>query len=341
MLARLLAAVLVLASGAALAVLAWPQAIGAEQWPFVAQAVSFRAAAALAAVAAVVALGVLSMFWRSGRAFLSGLALMATLFAVASAAVVVVRGPFGLPMPSATPEDVTVVAWNTFGESVAPEDVAALVVDSDADVVSLPESGAAYGDEIVALLAAEGIGMQRFTVAYDEVAKANSTTLLVSDELGAYRTDEATTTAHRPSIVATPIDGVGPTLVAVHTTAPITELTDDWSADLAWVSALCDGREVIVAGDLNSTIDHWWSLADRSVTGADLGACRDAADERQSAGVGTWPTSVPALTGTPIDHVLVGGAWTVRGFEVVDDADATGSDHRPVVARLASGDASE
>jgi hypothetical protein len=34
-------------------------------------------------------------------------------------------------------------------------------------------------------------------------------------------------------------------------------------------------------------------------------------------------------------HVLVGSAWSVRGFEVRTDFDDAGSDHRPVVAVLA------
>src|SRR3546814_6338102 len=69
-------------------------------------------------------------------------------------------------------------------------------------------------------LADRGIAMQQFTFAYDVIAKSNSTTLLVSDELGEYRADTSTTTTHnRPSLVATPVDGIGPAIAAVHTTA--------------------------------------------------------------------------------------------------------------------------
>jgi len=44
--------------------------------------------------------------------------------------------------------------------------------------------------------------------------------------------------------------------------------------------------------------------------------------------------SAPSWLAAPIDHVLVGSAWSVRAFEVVTSADAAGSDHRPVLARL-------
>jgi endonuclease/exonuclease/phosphatase (EEP) superfamily protein YafD len=54
-----------------------------------------------------------------------------------------------------------------------------------------------------------------------------------------------------------------------------------------------------------------------------------------NAAVGTWPTSVPALVGAPIDHVLATPNWTPTGFRVLAGEDAAGSDHRPVLARLA------
>lgn len=43
---------------------------------------------------------------------------------------------------------------------------------------------------------------------------------------------------------------------------------------------------------------------------------------------------MPAALAAPIDHVLVGSAWIVRGFEMPTDFDDAGSDHRPVVAVL-------
>ncbi|KTR93270.1 hypothetical protein NS220_13200, partial [Microbacterium testaceum] len=89
--------------------------------------------------------------------------------------------------------------------------------------------------------------------------------------------------------------------------------------------------DVILAGDLNSTLDH---LAGLGRDGGTVGECRDAAAEAGAAAVGTWPVRLPTGLAAPIDHVLVGSAWEVRGFEVRTDFDDAGSDHRPIVATL-------
>src|SRR5205085_12682675 len=62
-------------------------------------------------------------------------------------------------------------------------------------------------------------------------------------------------------------------------------------------------------------------------------SCRDGALATRNAAVGTWPTSMPALIGTPIDHVLATPNWTFTGFRVLSDDDSAGSDHRPVLDR--------
>ena len=88
--------------------------------------------------------------------------------------------------------------------------------------------------------------------------------------------------------------------------------------------------DVVVAGDLNSTLDHW------SRFGSDVGlaSCHDAARAVGAAALGTWPTRMPSVLGSPIDHVLATDAWEVVGFRVIDAEDGSGSDHRPVVAQL-------
>ncbi|MGT2424931.1 endonuclease/exonuclease/phosphatase family protein [Amnibacterium kyonggiense] len=106
----------------------------------------------------------------------------------------------------------------------------------------------------------------------------------------------------------------------------------DLAGDLAWVAARCSERNVLIAGDFNATIDHLDGLGPAQ---GRLRDCRDAALATGNAAVGTWPTSVPALMGTPIDHVLATPNWRFTGFRVLADDDAAGSDHRPVLARLA------
>ena len=99
-----------------------------------------------------------------------------------------------------------------------------------------------------------------------------------------------------------------------------------WRAETRLIAATCaDTPGAIVAGDLNSTLDHPGLQ--------ELGPCVDAARAAGSASSGTWPADVPTALAAPIDHVLVDGrAWRVTGFEVLP---ATGaSDHRPIVATV-------
>ena len=105
-----------------------------------------------------------------------------------------------------------------------------------------------------------------------------------------------------------------------------------WRTGLDWLAERCADADqnLIVAGDLNSTLDHWASL------GSDdgLAACRDAARATGNAALGTWPTRMPALLGAPIDHVLATDSWQIVGFRVIESLDDEGSDHRPIVAQL-------
>jgi endonuclease/exonuclease/phosphatase (EEP) superfamily protein YafD len=175
------------------------------------------------------------------------------------------------------------------------------------------------------------------TVAFDEVAKARSTTILISPDLGDYEVVSAFVpgppgnTNTLPSIVAEPVDGDGPRIVAVHAVAPIRWELRNWRSDLDWLAEQCAGENVIMAGDFNATVDHF---AGRGTDGGDLGRCRDAAVEAGSGALGTWPTDLPELLGSPIDHVMATPDWRVDTFRVLGDQDDAGSDHRPVVATL-------
>jgi endonuclease/exonuclease/phosphatase family metal-dependent hydrolase len=108
-------------------------------------------------------------------------------------------------------------------------------------------------------------------------------------------------------------------------------IVDEWTRGIDWVAEQCAGPDVILAGDLNSTLDH---LSGLGRDGGSVGECQDAAQQAGTAAQGTWPASLPAALAAPIDHVLVGSAWEVRSFEVRTDFDDAGSDHRPVVAVL-------
>lgn len=333
MFARVLAAAVILVAAAGLVVMAWPQLFGAEKLPVVAQLVSMRGLAVAAALLAAVAFTLLALLVPVIRRFAASVAVLLLGFALVSIAVLATRGFGNEGFEVASPQGVTVLAWNTLGDATGPASIADLAAASGADVVALAETTRAEAVEVARLMSDAGRPMWAFTVAYDEVSKARSTSLLISVDLGEYLVDEsARTTSTLPTVVARPADGTGPIIMSVHAVAPIPGEMADWREDLAWLAAACASGNVIMAGDFNSTIDHFDGLGTDGP--ATLGACHDAAFESDNGALGTWPTFLPALLGTPIDHVMFSSNWEVSGMRVVQTHDANGSDHRPVLAQL-------
>lgn len=331
---RALSVLILLGVAAALAVVFRPQLLDLQRTVGFAQVVSLRGAAAAAAVAGALVLALLAAVISPMRRFLGSLALLLILFAVATAGLLGLRGFGGPGFETQGTSDVRVLAWNTLGEAVSAEEVARLAVENSVDVVSLPETTAEFADEVAELAGEQGLNLVSHTVAYDEIAKARSTSLLIAERLGDYDISEDGVTDVLPSVVATPRDG-GPTIVAVHAVAPILGELRSWRSDLTDLAALCTGPDVILAGDFNSTVDAFEGLAAPLYGGtADLGACSDAALAVGAGAVGTWPAAVPPALGAPIDHVMAGSAWRTTGFRVILDADGSGSDHRPVLAQL-------
>ncbi len=328
--ARYLSAALLLILAVGALILAWPDLFGLARAPFVAHIVSFRALAAAGALVIVLALALLAIAIKPLRRFTASLAVVALLFAAVNVAVIANRG-WGSPVVTDEAEgDVTVLAWNTLGDAVEPQVLAELATQRGADVIALPETTQEYGAGLAALLEAQGRPMQVFTAAYDQISKARSTTILVSAELGPYA-EVAQVGAQLPSIAVAPVDGAGPTFVGVHAVAPLAVYLDEWEADLHDLADLCAEGSVVMAGDFNATLDHFAGLGRDS---AQLGGCADAALATDNGAVGTWPTSLPPLAGTAIDHVLATEDWEVRGFVVPDAFDDAGTDHRPVIAQL-------
>ncbi|GGR22071.1 endonuclease/exonuclease/phosphatase family protein [Agromyces mediolanus] len=334
MLLRLLGWLVVLASAVIGAVLVWPQGVGLQDQWVAAHVVALRGAGVLVGVVAAVVFALLAL-GRRVRPFAVAMLTVGLLFAGGNAAVLAVRGIGGSDASSA--DAVTVLAWNTLGEEPDAAVVAELALERGADIVVLPETTEPFGEEVALAMREGGRPMWVHWQAFDDIAKARSTTLLVSSELGEYTVvspdwpgpPDNTNTV--PSLVAVPVDGDGPRIVAVHAVAPVRWELRNWRSDLGWIAEQCAGDNVIMAGDFNATVDHFAGLGSE---GGDLGRCADAANAAGAAGVGTWPTDVPALLGSPIDHVLATPDWTVESFQVVDSLDASGSDHRPVVASL-------
>ncbi|MEQ1737959.1 MAG: endonuclease/exonuclease/phosphatase family protein [Rhodoglobus sp.] len=333
MIARLLPALVTVAIAVGLLILAWPQLFSLAHELGTAQVVSLRGSAIAVAVLLAVTFTVLALLARPARRFLAGFAVLLLAFAAINAAVLATRGFGNLAFETASDSSLTVLAWNTLGEAPGATAIAQLALETEADIVALPETARAAGEEIAAIMADSGRPMQVLTLAYDEISKARSTTVLISNAMGDYDLDEnVKTTAQLPSVVATPADGSGPTIVAVHALAPLPPMMQRWVSDLRWSAAACSGDNVIMAGDFNATLDHFGGLS--TAPGATLGNCVDAALASDNAAVGTWPTAIPALLGAPIDHVLATPNWRVSGMRVIASHDGFGSDHRPILVQL-------
>lgn len=333
MLSRAAGLLLVTALAAALAVLVWPQAAGLERTQVVAQVVAFRGALVVVAVVAAVALTTFGLLAHRMRRLLGALAAVLLVFAAATTWVLLQRGVGAPGVPAAGANDLTVLSWNTLGDSVPAAEIARVALAAHADVVALPETSSAAARAVADRMRAAGRPVTPHTVALDRISPARSTSLLISDALGPYRITTAVRDGRGlPSVLAIPSGGQrAPRILAVHTVAPQPDVVDAWRSDLRWVAQRCIGDDTVLAGDFNSTLDHMAGLGDPPGT---LGRCRDAALATGNAAVGTWPTSMPALVGTPIDHVLATPDWRIAGFRVLTDEDGAGSDHRPVLARL-------
>ncbi len=330
---RALSAATLLIVAAALLVAAWPQLFGLQKSPVIAQVVSLRGLVVAGAVVGVVGFSLLALLSASMRRFLTSLALLLVVFCLLSVAVLSSRGFGNIAFETAAARDLTVLSWNTLGGAPGAKAIAQLALDSGAEIVTLPATTNDTGNDIAIIMGDAGHPMYVYTVAYDHVSKVRSTTLLVSATLGSYDVDEnAVTTGRLPSIVARPHDGTGPVIIAVHPVSPVPGEMSGWRSDLAWLATACTGDNVIMAGDFNSTIDAYAGLA--ASAGATIGNCADAALASGNGAVGTWPTVLPALLGSPIDHVMFTPNWRVSGMRVIQSADGAGSDHRPIVVQL-------
>jgi endonuclease/exonuclease/phosphatase (EEP) superfamily protein YafD len=336
MLPRILGWAIVLGTAAVALVLVWPQAFGLQNQWVAAHVVALRGVAAACGVGVVV-LFLLLAFIRPIRRFAIAMAVVLALFAAGNFAVLAVRGLGGEQASAEASDSLTVLSWNTLGEVPDASVIAGLALEEGADVVVLPETTEPLGEAVAIAMRDGGRPMWVHTVAFDEIAKARSTTILISPELGDYEVVSALApgppgnTNTVPSIVADPVDGDGPRIVAVHAVAPIRWELRNWRSDLDWLAAQCSGDDVIMAGDFNATVDHF---AGHGTDGGDLGRCMDAAVQGGAGGIGTWPADLPPLFGSPIDHVLATPQWTVDAFRVLDDYDDSGSDHRPIVTTL-------
>jgi len=332
---RVLSALVIVALAATLLIVAWPQLLGLQREAGVVQVTSMRGLLAAVAVLVAVLFALAALVSRGWRSFAGPVAVVLLVFAGVQLAVLSTRGAGGEEFDAKRPGDLTVVSWNTLGDTPDVGTTAELALTEGADILVLPETSAAYAHEVRSVLSAAGVEMAVLALAYDDISKARSTVVLISTGLGEYVLDTSRGgTDTLPSVLAVPADGSGPTIIGAHPVAPVPGEMAGWRQGLDWLAARCAGDDVILAGDLNSTLDHYTGLDSASDLGGGLGGCRDGARLTGNAAVGTWPVLFPPLLAAPIDHVMATPNWDFTGFRVVTSLDDAGSDHRPVVARL-------
>ncbi|GAA1690481.1 endonuclease/exonuclease/phosphatase family protein [Microbacterium sediminicola] len=318
----------------AVAVLTFPDFFRVERVAPIAQIIAFRGAIVLV-LAAVAAVSLIALLARPVRTFAAAILLVSLAGALVTGSTLAQRGLGAASLPAKTETSVRVLTWNTAGEATSAEEIAQLAVAMAADIVSLPETTIETGEAVAIAMREMGHPMWAHHTDYGGW-DAGSTTLLIAPELGDYAViassqDGSSNTSTVPSAVAMPTSGSGPIVVAAHAVAPREGYMADWRSDLQWLADQCAADSVILVGDFNATVDHFGGLG---VDGGDLGRCTDAASVSGNGAVGTWSTSLPALLGAPIDHVLVTPAWRVSGSLVVTSLDDVGSDHRPLVVQL-------
>lgn len=323
---------LIAAGGVLMLLLAtWSQLVSLERFPLLAQLTALRGLLVVTCALGALLLGIIA--WRRSSWRRSGTLITAGLVAVAVANVWIMneRG-FEVAIVNADRADLTVFVWNVYRDGPDPALIAEFGIANQADVIALLEVGQANVQRIAELLAQAGSPMQVFMLSFHEPQSPRYTALLVSEALGEYAQDLTVgSTARVPSVVARPLEGNGPTLVAGHATPPFPGLMRHWAEGLRWLADRCMGENVVMLGDFNATLDHFSRL--RS-PGAHVGACRDAAHSLGGGSLGTWPSQLPMLLGSPIDHVVASSEWEFSGYRIVTELDGRGSDHRALLVHL-------
>lgn len=321
------------------AVITWPQFFRLERTYPIAQIVSLRGLV-VAGFLVVLVIALLLAVARPVRGFFLSIAFVSAIAAGVGGVTLATRGLGADTLPAVTESSVRVMTWNTAGEATPAGEIARTAVAMDADVIALPETAQSVGEQVAIAMRDMGRPMWVHHVGYnaqiDNGPHAWETTILISPDLGDYSviqssSDGSSNTSTLPSVVAMPIDGEGPIVVAVHAVAPRPAYMQQWRDDLRWLADQCGDANVIMAGDFNATVDN---MAGLGLDGATLGYCRDAASATGNGAVGTWSTSMPAVLGSPIDHVMHSRHWQATGSVVLRSMDGSGSDHRPVIVQL-------
>ncbi|MFD5225312.1 endonuclease/exonuclease/phosphatase family protein [Microbacterium sp. NPDC058342] len=298
-----------------------PQAFRLELVPGFAQVVALRGPLALGFFVIAVLAGLIAAL-RRRWSLAAGIAIAALVAGAGNAGILWSRS-VGAPSLKG---DLVVLTWNTQGGATGTGDIAELVHSSGASIVSLPEMDEKAAGEVARLVEELGGPVMFHDTVYGD--STIPTSVLIAESLGDYAWREtAGSTPGLPSGVWEPVDHDGPLIVVAHPYPPLPSGMAHWREGLRWVASWCDEPRVIVAGDLNATVDHLSNLSG-------MEGCTDAAATTGAGARGTWPSTVASWLASPIDHVLVGRDWAVRGSSVIEET-AGGTDHRALVAVLA------
>ncbi|MGO1542730.1 MAG: endonuclease/exonuclease/phosphatase family protein [Gulosibacter sp.] len=316
------------------AIFVWPQWFGVQRELLVSQAISFRLVMLLAIAGSLIVIALFLLISRQVRALLAGTAIALVILLIGGGANYLMRGITISTPPTGNEEAIRVLAWNTLGNEPGSPTIAQLALDYEADVVMLPETTQDMGVEIAGLMSEGGSPMWVLSNTGAPGYRAAETTILISSDLGEYQlVEDYGDTSALATVIAEPVNGDGPRLVAAHPIAPTAEYMDLWRSDLEWLSGICEGN-TIIGGDFNATLDHMYGLENSDVEGSVFGDCSDSAQDLSGAQAGTWTSGRHPYLVPAIDHVMSTAQWETTGFEVIQSQDRAGSDHRPVFAEL-------
>ncbi|MGV9826146.1 MULTISPECIES: endonuclease/exonuclease/phosphatase family protein [unclassified Gordonia (in: high G+C Gram-positive bacteria)] len=252
--------------------------------------------------------------------------MMLSLTVVASLALCYTQAPLWVSQTAPAGERFTVVSSNLLFGGADIDQLASIVADADADLVSLQE----LTPEALAKVRAGGIGRQLPYSYAIPGPEAVGSALLSKHPL----TDQAqipNTVLHNLSARTSLPGAPDAQVLAIHPAAPLRGQSNTWLDDFGsvrdYLRSLPPGP-AIAAGDYNAT---WDQARFRELLQNGFAA---ATDQAGAGFVPTFPTDRWAqqpLIG--IDHVLV------RGFVAtsVHTHELRGSDHRTIVVNLVAG----
>lgn len=295
-----------------------PELLGlAETFPFLVIVAGRPVAAVGLIVMALVVVVLKRRWWPAGVAIwvVAGVALG---YVVISRAI---PGP-----PPAPARTLTLLSFNVYDGHADLQALAREIKTGRPDVVVLPEAGERYRQLLMPKIAE--LGYRSWTTGPPGGRDVYGIVVLAGPWLGSVAAEplQPGTKFRWMQVTGGALGNVR--VVAVHTAAPFSELTRNWTTDIATLRRWCGTGHgpTILIGDFNSTLDH--SSLRSAVKG-----CTDAAADRGQGLAATWPSYWPKWFGVQIDHVFTTGTLRPANLQVLD---IPGSDHRALLTRVAT-----